>query len=91
MAKIHLEKETKLSKDEVKIKVDKLTKDLQLRYGVKGEWKEDTYLIKASGVDGSIAVEDNKIKIDINLGLFASPFKGKIEEVLNDTLEREFS
>ena len=90
MATIQLEKETKLSKEEIKSKVEEIAKSLKEKYGVKGEWQGDNYSIKASGVDGKIVVEDGKIKVDIKLGILVSAFKGKIESALKETLDKEF-
>ena len=42
------------------------------------------------GFQGSFTVDDQKISVNVKLGLLARPFKGKVESALKSRLEAEF-
>ncbi|MBQ9396420.1 MAG: polyhydroxyalkanoic acid system family protein [Proteobacteria bacterium] len=49
------------------------------------KWNDDrtAATVKGTGFDGNFTLTDSSVKLVMNLGLLASPFKGKIEEEID--------
>lgn len=90
MAKIVVERAHSLGRDGAREKAEYLAERLAERYDVRYQWKGDTLEFKRSGADGRINVEDDKVQVQLNLGLLLSALgptiKREIEAVLDKHL-----
>ncbi len=88
MAKIERTINHNLGLDGAKNVVAVLAKKLQDSFGsfVKDvQWSDDktSATVKGSGFDGNFKVSDKDVKLEMNLGLLTSAFKGKIESEID--------
>lgn len=88
MAKISMTHTHSLPKDVAKEKVNELFLKFKDRFGINLKWDGDTVILSGSGFDGAAKVFDDKVDINVNLGLMVSAFKGQIESGLVDQLNK---
>ena len=55
------------------------------------QWKGDTLEFKRSGADGRIDVSEDRVHLQLNLGLLLSVMSGKIKSEIEEVLDRELS
>lgn len=95
MADISLKHPHGLSLDDAKIKVEQIVQDVQSEFPAlvdKINWNGDKTQasVKGKGFDGDFRVDDTNVGIDINLKLFAKPFKGKVQEKIQSRVAQYF-
>lgn len=89
MPKISISRNHSLSPALIKQRIVDLGEKLQAKYQAKTSWDGDkTMNVKGPGVEGKLAIADNKVDVNLDLGFLLSPMKGKIEEALTKELER---
>ena len=89
MADIHVVRPHALGREEARRRVDRAIGDLQQKYPFSTAWLDDDHLsLKASGVDGEVAVGDETIEVTITLGFMASMFKDTIESEIDTAFGR---
>jgi len=87
MAKINLSKEHSKSTEEINQLVDRLEKELCKELNLNSSRKGNQVLFNRSGVDGSLTMAEQRIDIDIKLGMMNSLLAPKIESALRRKLE----
>ncbi len=70
--------------------VDRLASRIAERFEVDCNWNDDTLEFRRSGVDGEIHVQDDEIRVQVNLGFFLFALRGPIESEIERQLQREF-
>ncbi len=61
-------REHSLGAVEARRRVDKIAADMGTRLNLQSEWRDDDLQIKGSGVNGKIAVSDDAVEIQVELG-----------------------
>ncbi len=94
MADITVRKSHGMEFDEAKEKVHEVVSDLQkdIEYIDKVNWNADGTAadVKGKGFSGRFQVDPTDVTVDINLKLFAKPFKSKIAQQVDSRMERYF-
>ena len=88
MANIHIERTHHLALEEARQQVEQLAERLKEELGVDYHWKGNDLLFKRSGANGTIQLAPDCITCDVKLGMLLTPMKGKIEDAINDKLDR---
>jgi putative polyhydroxyalkanoate system protein len=70
---------------------DELAGDLARKFSIDYGWDEDVIHFERPGVHGMIAVGENEIRIQAELGIFLTFLKSRIEEEIVSYLEEHFS
>lgn len=81
---------TKSMKD-AKASVDRVADKIGERFQVDCGWKGNTLEFSRSGVNGEIRLEQEQVRVVVNLGFLLSAMKGPIESEIHRVLEREFA
>lgn len=84
-----------MSKEEAKQKVEKVVDDVQEEFSSLVDdikWNNDKTRadVKGKGFSGQFEVNASEVLIDIDLKLFARPFKGKVESRINSRMDSYF-
>ena len=87
MAKLHIEHETGLSKEEIRGKLSDIMGKIEERFDLTGSWSGDTYTFKRKGLDGKAVIMEKKVTVDMSMGMLIGAFKGKIENELKSKLK----
>ena len=97
MPKLNVVVPHRLSQDEAKARIQNLLTDLKTQYAGRFEdlqesWSdhEGRFSVRAMGfkVSGTLAIRPSDVELSGDLPLAATPFKGRIEEVIRERAER---
>ncbi|OEC36699.1 putative polyhydroxyalkanoic acid system protein [Pseudomonas cuatrocienegasensis] len=88
MAKITVEREHALGREAARAKAEQLAERLAREFDVTYQWQGDTLLFKRSGADGSIAVSDDRVRVELKLGLLLSAMSGSIKREIEQVLDK---
>ncbi|MEB0105591.1 polyhydroxyalkanoic acid system family protein [Pseudomonas sp. MH9.3] len=88
MARITVEREHSLGKEGARAKADTLAQKLQDKYGVASFWSGDTLNLKRSGVKGTVRVDEDLLRIDVELGLLMSAMSGTLKTEIEKALDK---
>ncbi len=66
---------------------DKMQDSLEL----ETEWDGNTLWFERTGVNGMIEVSKTEITIEVKLGMMLKPFKAKIQETIEQNMDKLFS
>ncbi|WP_374441680.1 polyhydroxyalkanoic acid system family protein [Pseudomonas panipatensis] len=90
MSRIHVERSHSLGREAARAKAQKLAEKLASEHGVSYAWQGDVLAFKRSGVDGRIEVSDDRVAVEVKLGMLLSAMggllKGEIERALDKAL-----
>lgn len=91
MARIIVERTHSRGRDAARRKAEQLAANLATDFGVRCQWQGDVLEVRRSGADGRIEVEDNRVRVQLNLGLLLSAMgsniQGQIERALDKALQ----
>lgn len=88
MARITVEREHSLGKEGARAKAETLAQKLKDKYGVESSWSGDTLKLKRSGVKGTVLVDDDLLRIDVELGLLMSAMSGTLKSEIEKALDK---
>lgn len=95
MADISVRRDHGMDRDEAKEKVENIVNDVRDEFSSlvnEIDWNDDRTRanVKGKGFSGEFRINDDDIAIDIDLKLFARPFKGKVEDRINSRMDDYF-
>jgi len=88
MAHISVERTHSLGLESAREKARPLVEKLAGQYGLTPEWSGDTVKLKRSGVNGTLAIGEKTIKVDVKLGLLMSAMSGMIQAEIERSLDK---
>ena len=71
--------------------VDQVAARMQEKFGMQGQWQGDTLQLSRPGVNGSIVVASDTIRVHAELGMLLSPLKGMVEQEIQRKLDEHFA
>ncbi len=80
-----------LGTTEARRRVDKIAADMGSRLNLSSEWRGNDLQVKGSGVDGTIAVSEDAIEININLGFALKFMEGSIRTAIESTMDKHLA
>ncbi|MBM7061125.1 polyhydroxyalkanoic acid system family protein [Pseudomonas sp. UL073] len=89
MARIHVERSHSLGRTAARAKAEQLAERLAREYDVSYRWNGDTLEFKRSGADGRIEVSDDRVSVELKLGLLLSAMSGPIKREIEKTLDEK--
>lgn len=87
MARIHVERSHQLGKAAVREKAEQLAERLAREYDVRYQWRGDTLEFSRSGADGRIEVSDDRVNVEVKLGLLLSAMGGSVKREIEKALD----
>jgi len=88
MAHISVERTHSLGLEAAREKARPLVEKLAGQYGLTPEWSGNTVKLKRSGVNGTLAIGEKTIKVDVKLGLLMSAMSGMIQAEIERSLDK---
>ncbi|EKN46432.1 MULTISPECIES: polyhydroxyalkanoic acid system family protein [Pseudomonas] len=88
MAKITVERPHSLGREQAREKAEQLVEKLADRYGLAHEWVGDTVKLEGKGAKGKVEVEDELIRINIDLNFILSTMSGSIKSEVERVLDK---
>lgn len=81
MRKFTVEIPHSLPTDEVRSRLDKAKAKLEADYGAACTWEGDrVMLVNRKGLDGRVAIEADKLRVDVELGLLMSAMSTQVRD-----------
>ncbi|MGE8496687.1 MAG: polyhydroxyalkanoic acid system family protein [Pseudomonas sp.] len=88
MANINIERPHSLGREGAREKAEQLAERLAREYDVRYRWNGDTLEFKRSGADGSIVVGEDRVQVQLKLGLLLSAMSGSIKREIEQVLDK---
>ncbi|HCJ28838.1 MAG TPA: polyhydroxyalkanoic acid system protein [Pseudomonas sp.] len=88
MARIIVERTHNLGRDAAREKADQLAAKLASEYGMRCEWQGDVLEVRRSGADGRIEVEEDRVRVLLNLGLMLSALGSSVQVQIERALDK---
>ena len=57
-----------MNRDEVREIAEDLARQIESQYGVTARWQGDTVSMRGSGVDGTLAIDDEVVRVKVKVG-----------------------
>ncbi|WP_243042539.1 polyhydroxyalkanoic acid system family protein [Dyella sedimenti] len=90
MPKIDIRRPHQLPVAEARAVIDQVAARMREKFGMEGHWQGDTLRFSRPGVNGSIAVGDDAIQVNAELGMMLAPLKGMVEQEIRRKLDEHF-
>lgn len=91
MATISVERNHGLAQQEALERAKKLVADFAGRLKADVTWNGNDATFKGTGFKGGAKVTDDRVAIDVDLGMLLRPMKSKIESRLKEELQTQFA
>ncbi|UVE18242.1 polyhydroxyalkanoic acid system family protein [Pseudomonas sp. LS44] len=91
MARITIERPHSLGRAAARERAEQLAERLARQYQVSYRWNGDTLEFKRSGADGSIEVGEDRVRVELKLGLLLSAMSGTIKREIETTLDEKLA
>ncbi|VXC11571.1 putative polyhydroxyalkanoic acid system protein [Pseudomonas sp. 8Z] len=88
MSRIHVERSHSLGREAAREKAERLAERLASEYDVRYRWNGDTLEFKRSGADGQIEVGEDRVRVEVKLGLLLSAMGGMIQREIEQALDK---
>jgi putative polyhydroxyalkanoate system protein len=88
MAKIRIERAHQLDRQSLRDKAEQLAESLSRDYQLSCRWQGDVLQVQRSGVKGSIALDDQRVRVELSLGLLLSPLSGRLQSEIEAALDK---
>ncbi len=88
MSRIRIQRPHSLGSQEVRRRFGEVEANLQQRYGLNIEWDGLGGAFHGHGVTGQVLVAEDHIAIDMHLGIMLWPFSHRIQETLEQQVDR---
>ncbi len=86
-----IRREHSLGTAEARRRVDEIAADMGSRLNLSSEWRGDALQVTGSGVDGTIAVSEDAIEIQIELGFALMLMEGSIRSAIESTMDKHLA
>ena len=91
MPTIHIRAFHQMQQIDAQEAAEELARDLAGKFDIDYGWDDDIILFERPGVQGSITVAKQEIRIEAELGLLLMMLKGRIEEEIRRYLRTHFN
>jgi putative polyhydroxyalkanoate system protein len=93
MAQIDIRRANPLGKAAARERTEALAKRLEAKFDIRWQWKGDDLAFNAphgpaKGTTGTISVDDAHVRVQVALPLLLRAFKGRVEDRVNDELDK---
>ena len=84
-------REHSLGTVEARRRVDEIAADIGTRLNLRSEWRDDDLQIKGSGVNGKIAVSEDAVEIQVELGFALILMERSIRVAIENAMDKHLS
>lgn len=80
-----------LGADEARSRVDKVAADLERQFSLKSEWRGDELHFRGAGAKGRVAVTEDSIEFNVELGFALMMMEPAIRSAVNKALDKHIA
>ncbi|WP_439886542.1 polyhydroxyalkanoic acid system family protein [Pseudomonas sp. MBLB4123] len=88
MTRIDVERSHNLGREAAREKAEQLAERLAREFDVRYRWNGDALEFKRSGADGRIEVGEDRVRVELKLGLLLSAMGGSIKRQIEEALDK---
>ena len=93
MAQVDIRRANKIGKAPARERAEALAKRLETKFGIKWHWAGDDLSFSApqgpaKGTSGTISVAEQDVRVQVALPLLLRAFKGRVEDRVNEELDK---
>jgi len=85
---VKIRREHTLGVEEARRRVDEIAADMGSRLNLSSEWRDNDLQIKGNGVVGAIAVSEDAIEIQVELGFALKLMESSIRSAIESTMDK---
>lgn len=90
MADISLQQHTTKPVEEVRNIINDISGDLSAKYGIQSKWLDDRHVaFKRQGLTGKLVIEEQRVNINMKLGLLLNAFAQTIKVELKRAMQEK--
>ena len=90
MPAIDIQRQHDLGRGRAREIVADIAAAMQRKFAIDGSWEGDTLHVRRTGVEGSIEVGADRVRVRLRLGLMFGMLKGTIEDEIRRRLDQHF-
>jgi putative polyhydroxyalkanoate system protein len=91
MADIDIKRAHNLGLKAARAAADTMAEHLGRKFGLEGDWRGNVLSFARPGVSGSLAVDENDLRLMVNLGFLLKAMRPSIEKAVHQELEALFA
>lgn len=88
---MHIRREHDLGADEARSRVDKVAAELERQFSLKSEWRGDELHFRGAGAKGRVAVTEDSIEFNVELGFALMMMEPAIRSAVNAALDKHIA
>lgn len=88
MADISMKRSHELGLKGARVAADKMAEKLGEKFDLTGDWKGNILHFNRPGVNGTLAVTDHDMQLEVTLGFMLKMMKGPIEKAVHEQLDK---
>lgn len=88
MATVEVTREHNLGKETARERAQKMADKLAQKLDAQCTWQGDDLSFKRSGVDGTISVRDDSVRVVVKLSMMLTPMAGMVKGEVEKALDR---
>ena len=88
---MHIRREHDLGADEARSRVDKVAAELERQFSLKSEWHGDELHFRGAGAKGRVAVTEDSIEFNVELGFALMMMEPAIRSAVNAALDKHIA
>ncbi len=91
MAMIKIKRKHSMGQKKACEKVETIAQKLQKDLDAEYHWEGSALVFSRTGASGKITVRESDLDVEVKLGMLLSALKGKVEQTLNEELDKQLS
>lgn len=88
MSSIEVHRPHDLDQTHAREVAEELARDLSRKFDVNYEWDGEVMRFQRSGIKGRLDITPEDFRVQLEVGLMLSPFRGRIEEEIHKQLDK---
>lgn len=88
MSRIVVERSHNLGRETARTRAEQLAERLTEKFGLRCQWSGDTLQVRRSGADGQIEVGEDRVRIELKLGMLLAVMSGDIRRGIEQALDK---
>ena len=88
---MRIQRDHDLGIDEARTRIEKVSARLERQFGLTSEWRGDQLHFRGAGAKGRVAVTDDSVEFDVNLGFALKMMEPTIRAAVNAALDEHIA
>ena len=91
MSRIVVERQHSLAREAVRSMAEDLAENLSRKYDINYRWHDDVIVFKRSGAHGRVVIDQQHVRVELDLGFLLMAFEPVIKQEIESTLDQKLN